>query len=97
MEEVGDEKSDKRICLYATACLRFKRDEATLKDVRRYDGVRLHLNLTSCMQGRRQGGTTGNFSRGPQPRGGPWGPIAREIFFFNFKERKKLKTFGPGR
>ena len=49
MEEVGGKKSDKRICLSAMPCLRFKRDEATLKDVRRYDGVRLHLNFTCCL------------------------------------------------
>ena len=32
-------------------------------------------------QGRTKGGTTGNFSRGPQPGWGPWEPIAREFFF----------------
>ena len=43
------------------------------------------------MQARREGGTTGTFSRGPQPWGGPWGPIGRKEFFFYRNKRKKSK------
>ena len=43
------------------------------------------------------GWDTWEFFPGPTAPGGPWGPIAREIFFLNFKETKKLKAFGPGR
>ena len=43
------------------------------------------------------GWDTWEFFPGPTAPGGPWGPIAREICFFYFKERKKWKTFGPGR
>ena len=42
----------------------------------------------TAIQGRSQGGTPGNFSRGLQPQGGPWGPIAREIFFFILQKGK---------
>jgi len=38
------------------------------------------------------------FFPGPTAPGGPMGAHSKgKIFFSNFKERKKLKTFGPGR
>ena len=38
-------------------------------------------SLQEMGQARREGGTTGTFSRGPQPLGGPWGPIGSKTLF----------------
>ena len=37
-------------------------------------------------QGRRQGGTPGNFSGGPQPRGAHEGPLGGKFFFSVLKK-----------
>ena len=45
-------------------------------------------------QARREGGTTGTFSRGPQPWGGPWGPMGvhrEKNKFFSIVTKGKYK------